>query len=147
MREILFRGKRKDNGKWVEGFYHCVTDNYTPKNIHYITTFKRIDNGEIVLTGQFEVIPETVGEFTGLVNVGGRKIFEGDIAQWENRRFVVRRECDTLGGSWSDTAYILDEIGVSGGMSFEDTIDELNCEICVEIIGNIHDDPELLKGE
>ena len=137
----IFRGKRKDNGE-------CVYGNLIKRKIWASEFYViRVEDNGFDSYVEYEVIPETVGEFTGLVNVGGRKIFEGDIAQWENRRFVVRRECDTLGGSWSDTAYILDEIGVSGGMSFEDTIDELNCEICVEIIGNIHDDPELLKGE
>lgn len=139
MREILFRGERVDNGEWVEGFYHCVTDNYTQKNRHYITTFKKLDNGEIVLTGQFEVIQETVGQFTELYTFEGKKIFDGDIAKYDGRLFIVKRECDTLVGSWSNTAYILDEIGMSGGMCFEDTIDEWNCEICVEIIGNIYD--------
>ena len=81
MREILFRGKRVDNGEWVEGYYHCVTDNYTPKNIHYITTFKKLDNGEIILTGQYDVVPETVGECTFFPDRNGKMIFEGDIIE------------------------------------------------------------------
>lgn len=137
MREILFRGKSKDNGKWVEGFYHCVTDNYTPKNIHYITTFKRIDNGEIVLTGPFEVIPETVGQYTGLKDKNGRKIFEGDIVRYGTDIYEV------VFGTRCGCGYF----GIK--MSHIETWNFCNITPAnlMEIIGNIHDDPELLKGE
>lgn len=137
MREILFRGKSKDNGKWVEGFYHCVTDNYTPKNIHYITTFKRIDNGEIVLTGPFEVIPETVGQYTGLKDKNGRKIFEGDIVRYGTDIYEVVFETRCGCGYF----------GIK--MSHIETWNFCNITPAnlMEIIGNIHDDPELLKGE
>ena len=135
MREILFRGKSKDNGKWVEGFYHCVTDNYTPKNIHYITTFKRIDNGEIVLTGPFEVIPETVGQYTGLKDKNGRKIFEGDIVRYGTDIYEVVFETRCGCGYF----------GIK--MSHIETWNFCNITPAnlMEIIGNIHDDPELLK--
>ena len=69
VREILFKGKRVDNGEWVEGWYGCITKGAYLNPIingHYITTFKKLDNGEIILTGMFEVIPETVGQYTGL---------------------------------------------------------------------------------
>lgn len=56
----VFIGRRQDNDEWVEGYFDCVTDNYTPKNRCYITTFKKLDNGEIILTERFEVVPETV---------------------------------------------------------------------------------------
>lgn len=137
MREILFRGKSKDNGKWVEGFYHCVTDNYTPKNIHYITTFKRIDNVEIVLTGPFEVIPETVGQYTGLKDKNGRKIFEGDIVRYGTDIYEVVFETRCGCGYF----------GIK--MSHIETWNFCNITPAnlMEIIGNIHDDPELLKGE
>ena len=128
MREILLRGKRKDNGEWVEG-----TNFYIAKN--KVESF--IEN--------VQIDPETVGQYTGLCGKNG-KIFEGDVVQFEDNNYVVRRECDTPGGYWAETGYILDHIGWNDYRHFTDTIDEWNNEICVEIIGNVTDNPELLKG-
>ena len=132
MREILFRGKRVDNGEWVVGYYvkgstrHCIIKSLA----HYPC---------------YDVIPETVGEFTGLYNGGGQRIFEDDIVKFEGELYRVRREDETPGGYWASTAFILQHIGWDDYMSFVDTIDDYSNEICVEIVGNIHDNPELLE--
>lgn len=64
MREILFKGKREDNGEWICGM-PCATEQ---SGIYAIQTLE----GEI-----FDIIPETVGQFTGLPDINNRKIFEG----------------------------------------------------------------------
>lgn len=133
MREILFRGKRIDNGEWVYGNY-AFTDVNGKK--YFIFQNKPLEH---------EVIPETVGQYTGLTDKNGKKIFEGDIIRFDENLYTVQRECDTPGGYWAETGYILKHIGWSDYTSFTSTIDDWENECQVFIIGNIHDNPELLN--
>ena len=141
MREILFRGKRKDNWEWVQGDLiqlhderKFVVDNKFGACID--------DKGNFINTESpfvCEVIPETIGQYTGLTDKNGKKIFEGDIVKihydsdiWGNNREVVFEE-----GQWffKDNAKTQKSYIGAWGNSV------------VEVIGNIHDNPELLGGE
>lgn len=155
MREILFRGQTFI-GEWVEGSLIIDESNnyYIGKAVmskpsESMLFLQGRGNGKtltrFVGIGFVRVIPETVGEFTGLYNCGKQKIFEEDIVRFEGNLYRVRREDETPGGYWASTAYIMQHIGWDDYMSFVDTIDDYSNEICVEIVGNIHDNPELLN--
>ena len=131
MREILYRGKDV-TGNWHYGVPLVFTEDYVCITAPH-TYNKKVE-------------ANTIGQYTGLCDKNGKKIFEGDIVKFEDDYYVVQRECDTDGGYWAETGYILKHIGWNDYMSFTSTIDAWCNEICVEIIGNIHDNPELLKG-
>lgn len=83
MREILFRGKRLDNGEWVEGFYWC--EYARRQNQHHIYTFDVGENEEVIITGNIIVDPLTVGQFTGLTDKNGKRAFEGDRIRYKDK--------------------------------------------------------------
>lgn len=150
MREILFRGKRMDNGEWVKGFYVCVLDT------HYIMTgkFDSLTNG-IINSEAYKVDPSTIGQFTGLTDRNGVKIFEGDIIRWhDNTELSVSGQiAEVCYGEYIDADSDFDDV-YSLGFYFklfdEDktcaTINWLTeCKNDFDIIGNIYDNPELLE--
>ena len=121
-REILFRGKRKDNGEWVYGDLLQIPT----KNAYSIM-------GHTPCAGVALIIPETRGEYTGLTDKNGKKIFEGDILYDEYN------ECNCL--------ITFDE----GSFCFvDDNVCQSvwSCDMTAfEVIGNIHDNPELIKEQ
>lgn len=125
MREILFRGKRTDNGEWIEGTY------FPPANTLISYKLELIDG--VVTFMDFCVIPETVGQFTGLTDKNGKKIFEGDIITMQKYGK----------GKHKSLVYFKNgKFAVDGSnYAFKDI-----CPRNMEIIGNIYDNPELLKG-
>lgn len=138
MRDILFRGKRKDNGEWVEGFYVHVPCGRCSKDEHLIQTIK--ENGKI---GElYTVIPETVGQYTGITDKNGKEIYEGDILKFQmyikdteqNYKNIFTHIDEVI---YRDVAFRLKDN--SCAMCVRDDIDTL------EVIGNIHDIPELLR--
>lgn len=127
MREILFRGKHTDNGEWVQG-YPCRCG-WIGKEKDYIIP----DYASALYTA--EVDPETIGQYTGLTDKNGRKIFEGDI--------VSSGTINPYTISFNQTlcCFYLKRCDLECGGFF--TAGDAKC---VEVIGNIHDNPELLKG-
>ena len=130
MREILFRGKRIDNGEFVIGFYvqHGNAAHYILDVRHggYEDT-----KGEFFVPRWYAVVPETVGQYTGLTDKNGKKIFEGDIVVAEGYVYVCQwNECNIEFGLANE----VESFGL--------------CYVYpdVEVIGNIHDNPELLEG-
>ena len=122
MREIIFRGKRKDDGKWVYGFYALFASNKGLKHGIYTGA----ENGCVI---PYEVDPETVGQFTGLTDKNGKKIFEGDIMQLCSACYPCLVYWDGKGWAWKQ----------NGKRREIDLTREK-----MDIIGNIHDNPELL---
>lgn len=131
MREIIFRGKRVDNGKWVHGTLNNVLDE-VPR-IQYAV----IEHGMMFLT-DFDVIPETVGQYTGLTDKNGVKIFDGDIVM--KRTYHKKKPCEVVFGVGCF------HCGWGGGSSTADHPYLLN-DKQIEVIGNVFDNPELLEEE
>lgn len=147
MREILFRGKRLDNGEWVEGHLHILFDGTTLIISKGAGGFTISHGEDIFQTAHvYEVDPETVGQFTGLTDKKGRKIFEGDILKtWRSvgQKGELRGEymqslpveyCDL----WCQFVAIDNPQKVQFPIwqSFG----------AFEVIGNRWDNPELLEG-
>ena len=137
MREILFRGKRVDNGEWVYGDLLQPTKEKI-LNIYEISDYNSL-MGDI-----HEVYPETVGQYTGLNDKNGKKIFEGDILQDKFGQIKIVDYCNEWGAFRTCFVKALNEEGkivaTVGGASFVGTIWRK-----YEVIGNIHDNPELLE--
>lgn len=134
MREILFRGKRTDNGEWVEGYYYkakyCRTDD---ELCDYITVPHPKEYNEP--SSHYIVNPETVGQYTGVTDKNGTKIFEGDIV----KRFWFGKMCVYQINYDNGLASFIGQAGIKF-TTFDYDSEEF------EVIGNIYDNPELLGG-
>ena len=123
MREIIFRGKRKDNGEWIFGYYFQKQNPLSEDGFpitHHISDFPPFG---------VEVDTETVGQYTGMTDKAGQKIFEGDIvlAHFRNNR-SKQKFCVTF----DDGMFLFDNNHVKVPMY----------DIyCMNVIGNIHDNP------
>ena len=138
MREILFRGKRTKNGEWVYGV--PTKDEFDATYI--VRGLFECDEYKCTGADSFDVIPESISEFTGLTDKNGKKIFEGDIVKVQDDIFGSPF-CNGLTGKvvYDETAFFIEP---QNPMESQWLFNE--CAV-YEIIGNIHDNPELLKGE
>ena len=138
-REILFRGKLKDKdewiGEWIEGIYcPCYWDLY----------MRRVEKPRIIILSNKkktdglwrEVIPETVGQYTGLKDKNGVRIFEGDIVS------IAK-----YGGLIYKVVYVPCRYELVNSKGVNCFVLDIYKSENIEVIGNIHDNPELLGGE
>lgn len=138
MREIKFRGKRTDNGEWVEGFYFCMVHEDGRHVHHFIMPIgSDLNTGTPIEKIQVEVEPETVCQYTGLIDKNGKEIYEGDIfkcitgdddepvgkVQWHKSEFWVY---------WKDNWVLRRDL------CFWTEARE------IEVIGNIYENAELI---
>ena len=145
MREILFRGKRIDNGEWVEGYLILKGNQTFISSFPYFTgKIHETSWLEFCFGGFIGVIPETVGQYTGLTDKNGKKIFEGDIIK-------IVPDYD-----YSDDYSISKVYSYNGifcvdyhGDNFYSTalgfLEDYLPDGDFEVIGNIYDSPELLE--
>ena len=130
MREILFRGKPIYGGKMVEGYLEYYRQSYNGELVCYIAVWgKKMD----------QVIPETIGQYTGLKDKNGKRIFEGDILKddWGKvyEVFFTEQSCSFM-ARLENAPNEYEKGNYRIGRAWCDTI---------RVIGNIHDTPELLK--
>lgn len=147
MREILFRGKRIDNGEWVYGQYAYLLN-------------ARTEDGEpikhMIVDGTpfgQTVDPSTVGQYTGLTDKNGKKIFEGDILRFGKRHLLVWWNCEAFQWQAKTVAgYDLIPFDIQGDVYWTNIdlgwiyseIPTLG-EMTTKVVGNIHDNPELME--
>lgn len=150
MRDILFRGKRADNGDWHEG------EDIMRNTIRGKVCLAKIGEDWI------SVDPKTVGQYTGLTDKNGKKIFEGDIFKFDDEVWEISyTSCGTEYDSFAvenygvvgfdeDMArfdfikYKFNENSVEADLHENHNIDFSEFVIELEVIGNIYDNPELI---
>ncbi|MCM1368258.1 MAG: YopX family protein [Roseburia sp.] len=166
MRDILFRGKDKDTGKWYEGAYrqyedttYCFKEDYDrhPENVHHTIIFSQMTDWGLpnrhLQAGS--IIPETVGQYTGLQDKNGKRVFEGDIC----RVTYLDKQCSPNGEHYEGEYELIEKVVFkNGAFCFEADFEgiamyrPIGFEIYekqrikrFEILGNIFDNPELLE--
>ena len=150
MKEILFRGKRVDtigNGEWIEGYYAAEPYVENTYNRGYILENEK----DLYAKKAYFVDSRTVGQYTGLTDKSGKKIFEGDILsiaqkgngigdyfypplKYPSNAIVKWDKCSWMWEIIAEQRYYL-------------TFTDAWCHFECKIIGNIHDNPELLEVE
>ncbi len=128
MREVEFKAKRKDNGEWVYGSLEHITETYKGEDIQECDIYQIVTYDGI----GFDVIPETIGQYAGLKDKNGKKIFEGDIVKAFYFEKEVIGKIEFVYGTFA-----LTNSAISDNQLF--IFEKL------EVIGNVHDNPDLLE--
>lgn len=134
-REILYRAKRVDNNEWVSGYYWS-------NNLgnHFIRVV--IENGEYVIK-DYEVIEETLGQYTGLQDSDSNKVFEGDIVKQTHSCCNNSEEIVVAEVVYGKNAQFLVRHKIKKGFN-KDKIRNYSIWKNCEVIGNVYDNKELL---
>ena len=146
MRTIKFRGKSLNNGEWVVGNYIGFPTSDEGSMCSYI---------ELDVYCVVEVDSYTVGQFTGLLDKNGKEIYEGDIIRVKTCEYdrIGRFYCKTGLPKYLNACVKYNDRSCRYDLVFEQNeYGMISCDIGwgyeeFEVIGNIHDNPELLKGE
>lgn len=143
-REILYRGKRMDNGEWVYGWYCEHSFGRWPLKSCIIPSEKAV-NGCIE---HVEIDPATLGQYTGLTDKNGAKIFEGDIVRYiyePGEGFWNANQLSVI--MWDHTGFKMDGIiGTNKFALLQGWLVSVPCDKSYfEVVGNIHDNPELME--
>lgn len=165
MREILFRGKRTDNGEWVDGFIVASRENTYPNGFEMITVdginYDELDS-YIPDFISYAVDPSTIGQYTGLKDKNDKMIWEGDIVRYTfdspDDPTATKNGLKVRTGRifWSDwRASFAVTAGRNGSASLNNDVacyvrgrqvyEYVRGANTVEVIGNVHDNPELLE--
>ena len=154
MREILFRGKRTDNGEWIYGDLmqnvDCIKIREQEKDVKHIAK-------------SFEIDLETVGQYTDLTDKNGKRIFEGDIVRYtfdspddptDTENGLKVRTGRIFWSDWRASFAVTAGRNLSAALNNDVAVYVRGRQVyeyvrganTVEVIGNIHDNPEMLKG-
>lgn len=151
MREILFKAKRIEDDKWIEGFYcsirettYCIKEDYDRNPVpthHCIAVDEMTDWGLPNKLRLYEVGPETICQFTGLFDKNGKKIWENDILMAHlDESYPENVTYETV--EWNIAGWVGRETDSIG----RQYLDKFDLEH-YEVVGNIFDNPELLQEE
>lgn len=140
MREILFRGKRLDDGEWIEGAYMMLEVDDGLEEHRIATSCLRGKADEPLMVCAGVVDPETIGQYTGLDDKNGIAIFEGDIVKIKENRIT-----DTAVIAFDHGAFYVNP--TDGKIHKAPLWDYWYNDWDIEIIGNIYDNPEIIKQE
>lgn len=131
-REILFKAKRKDNGEWVEGYYRRIP--CMGLHGHYIMPQNPKNRME-----QYAIDPDTICQYTGLVDKNGKKIWENDIVRRTDLHVASEPSVGFIEYDLENTSFLIhwtDKVEYSPTYHWKDRL---------EVIGNIFDNPDLLE--
>lgn len=142
-REILFRGKRTDNGEWVEGYY--LYDGVSGKSYIHVSGNSVNESDKVGQEGYlrfvaYEIDSEPICQYTGLTDKNGQKIWENDVCMIHSSS--IDEEDGYFAVEWDDDGARFALYG--NGLTVD--FDNYHGREC-EVIGNRFDNPELLEGD